>query len=180
MAEQNNNTHPDGFGDEVHQPFDVQAALLFLILLALIVFFVYQPGSRDRGDPIVISPNKTALKIPPEENRLDPIKDKTIYGAGSNNTGTSTITVTPEAPIKLPSQVTVIGTTPSIDTTPSQVPQTPAAVAPPPPVQPQPSAPTPRPQQPSTTGQHLVQVASLSQRNSHFYADNPMTLSVSI
>jgi len=173
MAEQNNNTHPDGFGDEVHQPFDVQAqkgqyaqwkllgALLFLILLALIVFFVYQPGSRDRGDPIVISPNKTALKIPPEENRLDPIKDKTIYGAGSNNTGTSTITVTPEAPIKLPSQVTVIGTTPSIDTTPSQVPQTPAAVAPPPPVQPQPSAPTPRPQQPSTTGQHLVQVASL-------------------
>jgi len=170
MAEQNNNSHPDGFGDEVHQPFDVQAqkgeyaqwkllgALLFLILLALIVFFVYQPGSRDRGDPIVISPNKTALKIPPEENQLNPIKDKTIYGAGSNNTDTSTITVSPEAPIQLPNQVTVIGTTPpQAPQTQAPRPQTPTTVAP----RPQPSAPTPRPPQPSTAGKHLVQVASL-------------------
>ena len=177
MTPDNETIQPIGFDDEVHQPFDVQAhsgqyamwklmaALAFLVALALLIFFVYQPGSRDRGDPVVISPNRTALKVPPADNTLDPIKDRAIYGAGGSNAGTApTTTIRPEAPIRLPNTVDVIETTPPARIiTPPQPQSQPQPVAPtPPPVQRpvvQPSVPT-TPQY-GTTGNYLVQVASL-------------------
>ena len=169
MAADNETLRPTGFDDEVHQPFDVQAqkgqyaqwkllgALAFLILLALIVFFVYQPGSRDRDDPIVIAPNKTALKIPPAETPLDPIKDKTIYGAANGTIDSPTVTISPETPIQIPNSVNVIGANPSTPPPPVSSPQTPVAAPP----APQPVAPSPPKPQYGTNGNNLVQVASL-------------------
>ena len=90
MTGQDDNIRPVGYNEDVHQPFDVQAqrgdyamwkllgALAFLIILALIIFFVYQPGARDRDDPVVISPSKTALKIPPAKSEPAPVNDKAI------------------------------------------------------------------------------------------------------
>ena len=174
MAGQDEDIRPIGYEDEVHQPFDVQAqkgqyamwklmgALAFLIILALLVFFIYQPGARDRGDPVVISPAKTALKIPPNETPTEPIADKSIYSAGSNN-GTSEpiTTVNPEAPIQLPKTVDIV----EKDTPPSKVPSTvrpPKTVTQVPAKRPSVQGKTLPPGTTSTTrGNYLVQVASL-------------------
>ena len=172
MADQNENIRPVGYDDEVNQPFDVQAhqgqyamwkllgAFAFLIVLALIIFFVYQPGSRDRHDPIVISPNKTALKIPPAETLTDPVKDKAIYGAGQNEPETAPIVpTTPEAPIKLPETVEIIEKLPKISTPQLTQPSKPAAA---PITQTKPSPPSQTTGQSyEASGKHLVQVASL-------------------
>jgi len=96
MTGQDENLRPVGYDEPVHQPFDVQAqrgqyamwkllgAIAFLIILALLVFFVYQPGARDRDDPVIISPNKTALKVPPLDSPKNTVNDKAIYQAGKS------------------------------------------------------------------------------------------------
>ena len=168
MTGQDDNIRPVGYNEDVHQPFDVQAqrgdyamwkllgALAFLIILALIIFFVYQPGARDRDDPVVISPSKTALKIPPAKSEPEPINDKAIYGAGQTATTTPPpTTVEPEAPIKLPDAVKIVETP-----APSQpVITRPTQSKPSRPITAQTPQPAPSPQ--GTSGKHLVQVASL-------------------
>lgn len=121
MTGQDEDIRPVGYDEDIHQPFDVQAqkgeyamwklmgAMGFLVILALIVFFIYQPGARDRDDPVVISPSKTALKIPAQDTQPEPINDKAIYSAGQTGTGTEPVEIiTPEAPIKLPEKVDVV------------------------------------------------------------------------
>ena len=172
MTDQDDKILPSGYDGEIHQPFDVQAhrgqyamwkligALAFLVTLALIVFFVYQPGARDRGDPVVISPTKTALKIPPPEESVDAQNNNAIYSANNNNNAAETITITePEKPIELPKSATVIETTPP-ETIPSEtVPPVRQAVT-----VPAPTTSKPQPRESTnnaTSGQYLVQVASL-------------------
>ena len=133
MTGQDDDIRPVGYDDEVHQPFDVQAhngqyamwkllgALAFLIVLALIVFVVYQPGARDRSDPVVISPTKTALKIPPPEETVEPQANNPIYGASSENGTSEPITaIEPETPIELPKTVKIVETDNTPTTTPAQ------------------------------------------------------------
>jgi len=171
MTGQDENLRPVGYDEPVHQPFDVQAqrgqyamwkllgAIAFLIILALLVFFVYQPGARDREDPVIISPNKTALKVPPLDSPKNTVNDKAIYQAGkSGSTPTVTATIDPEAPIQRPKTVDIIETpkqTQPITTPPVQQAPKPVQVQP---VKPQVQTQTP---QYGTNGTHLVQVASL-------------------
>ncbi|MEP6343515.1 MAG: SPOR domain-containing protein [Maricaulaceae bacterium] len=175
MTSQDDDIRPTGYDGEIHQPFDVQAhhgqyamwkligALAFLVILALIVFYAYQTGARDRGDPIVISPTKTALKIPPPKDIVEPQGNNAIYSAGSNNNPSETITaIEPENPITLPKAVTVIETTPPPVKAPTEtqapVKQVTATV---------PAPTTSKPQPPNSggvtnvPGKYLVQVASL-------------------
>jgi len=181
MTEQDEGIRPVGYEDEVHQPFDVQAqtgqyamwkllgALGFLVVLALVVFMIYQPGSRDRNDPVVISPNQTALKAPPPNTVVETPKDPAVYSAGDANadSGTPSTTTAPEAPITLPEKVDVVET-PSTQTPAAQPrPQAPA-VTPPKAAQTQPvkrpqatSKPLPPGTQTNVPGQYLVQIASL-------------------
>ena len=165
MTGQDEHIRPIGHDEDIHQPFDVQAqkgeyamwkllgALGFLILLALLVFFVYQPGARDRSDPVVISPTKTALKVPPPEQAEEAIKDKTIYNAGNESTNPPLTTIEPEAPIELPKTVDVVETTPSQPSRPSLSTVKPSIST----TKPLP----PQSQNTQTNGSYLVQVASL-------------------
>lgn len=169
MTSQDDDIRPTGYDGEIHQPFDVQAhhgqyamwkligALAFLVILALIIFYAYQTGARDRGDPIVISPTKTALKVPPPNDSVEPQGNNAIYSAGSKTNPSETITtIEPETPITLPKAVTVIETTPPPVKAP--VKQVTAAV---------PAPTTSKPQPPKSSGvtnapgKYLVQVASL-------------------
>ena len=170
MTGQDDDIRPIGRDEEIHHPFDVQAqagqysmwkllgALAFLIALALIVFFVYQPGARDRTDPVVISPSKTALKIPPPEEQVEPQNNNAIYGANSKSNASETIiTSEPENPIELPKTVTIVDAGNNLGTTPTQTqaPQKPAISAP------ATSKPLPPNYQDNVQGTYLVQVASL-------------------
>lgn len=168
MTGQDEQIRPSSHDDDIHQPFDVQAqkgeyamwkllgALGFLIILALLVFFVYQPGARDRSDPVIISPNKTALKIPPPERPEDEVKDKTIYNAGDVSVNQPVTTIEPEAPIELPKTVDVTETSPSTTTV---QPTRPSLST----VKPAPSTSKPLPPGTSSNaaGTYLVQIASL-------------------
>ena len=170
MTGQDDDIRPVTRDEEIHHPFDVQAqtgqysmwkllgALAFLIVLALIVFFVYQPGARDRTDPVVISPSKTALKVPPPEEQIDPQNNNAIYGANSANNAPETITTRePEKPIELPKTVTIVDGGNNVATTPAQTqaPQKPVVSAP------ASSKPLPPGSQGNAQGTYLVQVASL-------------------
>jgi len=177
MTEQDDDIRPVGYSEEVHQPFDVQAqtgqyalwkligALVFLIALALFVFMVYQPGSRGRTDPVIISPNQTALKTPPPETSGETPKDPAIYSANEADTGSETLPATtePEAPITLPKTVDVVEA-PTIPTVkPPEVPEVnvPTVKT----LSVKPTQPTSKPLPPGTQtnipGQYLVQIASL-------------------
>jgi cell division septation protein DedD len=180
MTGQDEGIRPIGYEDEVHQPFDVQAqtgqyamwkligALAFLVILALTIFFIYQPGSRDRTDPVVISPSRTALKTPPPQNTGDLPNDPAVYSAGDSTAGAETLPATtqPEAPITLPKAVDVTET-PTAGTQPQSQPQSQAPVVTPPRIAPSVKQPltTSKPLPPGTRtnvpGQYLVQIASL-------------------
>lgn len=175
MTGQDEDIRPVGYDDEVHQPFDVQAqtgqyamwkligALVFLVALALFVFMVYQPGSRDRTDPVVISPNQTALKTPPPGDSSETPKDPAIYSATDETAVAGNPlpeTTSPEAPITLPKTVDVV------ETPATSAPEVKAPVtAPPPPVNKPPAQTSSKPLPPGTRtnvpGQYLVQIASL-------------------
>ncbi len=171
MAEHEEGIRPVGYEDEVHQPFDVHAqtgqyamwkligALAFLIALALFVFLIYQPGSRDRNDPVVIAPGKTALKTPPQSSANEAPKDPAIYSAsGANTSGSVPAATQPEAPIKLPDSVEVIKA--PENTAPAATPA-PKPAAPPATSQPATSKPLPPGTRSNVPGQYLVQIASL-------------------
>jgi len=171
MTGQDDNIRPVGYSDEVHQPFDVQAqtgqyalwkligALVFLIALALFVFMIYQPGSRDRTDPVVISPNQTALKTPPPETSSETPKDPAIYSANEPAAANATLpkTTAPEAPIKLPKTVDVV----EAPTTKAPEINVPTVKTPPVKQTQTTSKPLPPGTRSNVPGQYLVQIASL-------------------
>jgi len=104
--------------EEELAPFDVRDSsgksgmiklalgLGFLLLLALFVFKVYQPGVRDRGVPPKITAENTPFKIKPDDagGVQTPNQDKTVYDVMDGKVPSETVTPspTPEVPIELP------------------------------------------------------------------------------
>jgi len=104
--------------EEELAPFDVRDSsgksgmiklalgLGFLLLLALFIFKVYQPGVRDRGTPPKITAENTPFKIKPDDagGVQTPNQDKTVYDVMDGKTPSETVTPspTPEVPIELP------------------------------------------------------------------------------
>jgi cell division septation protein DedD len=147
-----------GNADEELTPFDVRdttsrsgiikLALGFgvLLLLALIVLKVYQPGTRDRDAPPKIVADNTPFKVELEDaGGVDtPDQDKSVYEVMDGKTPNETVTVRPSAemPVKLPKAANI-----KVDPAPTKpVKSTPAA---PKPAAPKPAAPKPRAANPS-------------------------------
>jgi len=138
--------------EEELAPFDVRDSsgksgmiklalgLGFLLLLALFIFKVYQPGVRDRGTPPKITAENTPFKIKPDDagGVQTPNQDKTVYDVMDGKTPSETVTPspTPEVPIELPKAANI-----KVDPAPT----TPA------PVKPKPPAPKPQAANPSGT-----------------------------
>lgn len=92
---ENDTIRPVNYDED--QPFDVHAhsgryamrklilTLLALLAIALLIFFMYQPGKRDRNDPVIISPDAKALKVLPEETDETTPRDPEIYNAGKDS-----------------------------------------------------------------------------------------------
>ena len=165
---------------EVLQPYDarervglpplVKLAILAigLILIALIVLKLYQPGVRDRSDPPRITADNTPFKVPPKEagGRQTPNQDKVVFEVmdGKKPTTDTSIQTPPETPIKVEAPAPVVN---SVEL-PNEAPK-PSTTASPPQIV---AAPAPRPQSPvrSTqpvsntqigTSEWVVQVASV-------------------
>jgi cell division protein FtsN len=170
--------------DEPLTPFDVtrtseRAGMVklligagILLVLAIIVMKLYQPGVRDRGDPPLITAENTPFKIVPEDagGMQTPDQDKEVFEVMSGNeASTDVITLPgPEQPVEMPSQQPMPAPTTEQDLTvqpapaaetPATRPSVPRAV-----VTPQPaSEPAPRTEPQPATGnsEWIVQVASL-------------------
>jgi len=100
---------------EVLQPYDareriglpplVKLAILAvgLVILALIVLKLYQPGVRDRSDPPRITADNTPFKVPPKEagGRQTPNQDKVVFEVmdGKKPTTDTSLQDQPETPI---------------------------------------------------------------------------------
>lgn len=127
--------------DEPLTPFDVtrtseRAGLVkllfgagFLLVLALIVMKLYQPGVRDRGDPPLITAENTPFKIVPEDagGMQTPDQDKEVFEVMSGNeASTDVITLpAPEQPVAMPSPAPTPAQEPAVQPTPvTQVPVT--------------------------------------------------------
>ena len=167
--------------DEPLQPFDVhqsseRAGLIKLLVsaavllaLALIVLRVYQPGTRARTDPPLITAENTPFKVVPEEvgGAQAPDQDKEVFEVMSGNAPSTEVVElpAPEVPITVPQ--TQSEPTPEPAPAPAGEPApTPAPAQPRPAAQTpaaRPAAPAPRPAAPATGGgsDWVVQVASL-------------------
>jgi len=153
--------NPDIDVDERVTPFDARdqsgrramlllaGAFAFLLILAIIVFKVYQPGVRDRGEPPRITAENTPFKVKPDNpgGEQTPDQDKVIYDVMDGKTADDAITAapTPEAPIELPKTANIIVDKPTIKTPnpQAQIPE------------------TPRPEPSTSGGDYVVQVASV-------------------
>lgn len=120
--------------DEPLTPFDVtrtseRAGMVklligagFLLVLALIVMKLYQPGVRDRNDPPLITAENTPFKIVPEDagGMQTPDQDKEVFEVMSGN-GSSADVITlppPEQPVALPTPEPTTAQTPAVQPTP--------------------------------------------------------------
>lgn len=109
---------PDMDMNETLTPFDAMEqngrramillvlSLGFLLLLALLIFKVYQPGIRDRDAPPTINAENTPFKYKPDNpgGEVTPDQDKEIYNAmnGSNSVGKVIPSPSAEIPITIP------------------------------------------------------------------------------
>jgi len=125
--------------DEELAPFDVRDSsgksgmiklalgLGFLLILALMVLKVYQPGVRDRGAPPKITAENTPFKIKPDDagGVQTPNQDKTVYDVMDGKTPNEVVTPSPnpEVPIQLPKAANI-----KVDPAPVIVPKTPKPV----------------------------------------------------
>ncbi len=114
----------DPYADEELVPFDVRdysgkramwmliGLIVLALIAALIIFNLYQPGTRDRDAPPQISADNTPYKVEPEDRQgeVTPNQDKEIYDAMNGNTSTDEVTnrIDVEEPIKMPDSATVI------------------------------------------------------------------------
>ena len=140
-----------GNADEELTPFDVRdssgrAGVIklalgfgFLLLLAIIILRVYQPGTRDRDAPPKILADNTPFKVEPEDagGVETPDQDKTVYEVMDGNTPNETVTpkAGAEVPIELPKAANI-----KVDPAPNK----PAVT--------KPAAPAPRPQAANPSG----------------------------
>ena len=106
--------------DEPLQPFDVHengeragllkllAAFGVLLALAFIVLKLYQPGTRARTDPPLITADNTPFKVVPEDRggAQTPDQDKEVFEVmGGAEPSTDVVTLpAPEVPITVPSR----------------------------------------------------------------------------
>lgn len=106
---------PEG---EALTPFDVRdssgrqgliklfVGLGILLLAALIVLKLYQPGVRDRYDPPKITADNTPFKVLPEDvgGTQTPHQDKAVFDVMDGKTPNDTVKPAPlpEAPVELP------------------------------------------------------------------------------
>ena len=168
--------------DEPLRPFDVhesseRAGLIkllaaggILLALALIVMKVYQPGTRARTDPPLITAENTPFKVVPEDlgGVQAPDQDKEVFEVMSGERpSTDVVTLpAPEVPISLP-QDPEPEAQPAPDPAPALQTPEPVAPAPRPAPAPAPAAQRPAPQAqapaPSASGgsDWVGQVASL-------------------
>jgi cell division protein FtsN len=165
--------------DEPLTPFDVtrtseragMVKLLIgfgvLLVLAIIVMKLYQPGVRDRGDPPLITAENTPFKIVPEDagGMQTPDQDKEVFEVMSGNeASTDVITLPgPEQPVEMPTQeptpALASQQTPTVQ--PAPVTETPVTRPSPRSVEtPQPAS-EPAPQPATGNSEWIVQVASL-------------------
>jgi len=127
---------PDMTMHQDDRPFDVQeqsgrramilliAAAGFLLVLALIVFNIYQPGIRDRAAPPTISADNTPFKIKPENpgGEVTPHQNKEIYKVMDGQSVESEVTTvrSAEVPIEIPKSANVIVRAPEPVNVPSR------------------------------------------------------------
>jgi len=95
----------------------------FLLILALVILKIYQPGVRDRADPPKITAENTPFKIKPEDEGgvQTPNQDKTVYEVMDGKTPTETVNPSPvpEVPIELPKAANI-----KVDPAPVTIPKT--------------------------------------------------------
>ena len=107
--------------DEELAPFDVRDSsgksgmiklalgLGFLLILALLILKVYQPGVRDRAAPPKITAENTPFKIKPENEGgvQTPNQDKTVYDVMDGKAPNEVVNPSPnpEVPIELPKRL---------------------------------------------------------------------------
>lgn len=135
-----------------------------LLLAALIVLKLYQPGVRDRYDPPKITAQNTPFKVLPEDvgGKQTPHQDKAVFDVMDGKTPNDVVkpAPVPEAPIDLPAPKPI-----------APKPIAPKPIAPKPVAKPRPIAPeqpvkTPPPTQQSSevragNSEYVVQVASV-------------------
>ncbi|WP_409433745.1 SPOR domain-containing protein [Litorimonas sp. RW-G-Af-16] len=169
-------------GDEALTPFDVRDSsgrqglvkLLvgfgILLVAALVVLKLYQPGVRDRSDPPRITAENTPFKVVPEDagGAQTPDQDKAVFDVMDGKAPDDTVITAPvpEMPIKIPETAKVTAPKPTV-TAPqpieAPVPKTPAAKAP----TYTPPAPKPTASANVATGnsEYVVQIASVRSEN---------------
>lgn len=136
------------------------AALGFLLLLALLIFKVYQPGVRDRDAPPTISADKTPFKVKPTDpgGEVTPNQDKDVYKVMDGTARSTEVSTAPiaEVPITIPKSANIV-----VEGTEAPRIEAPKPVAPQAVTQsvPKPSAPVR-----SGGSDHVVQVASVRSR----------------
>ena len=83
----------------------------FLLLLALIILKVYQPGTRGRTEPPKILADNAPFKIKPADagGVATPNQDKTVYDVMDGKTPSETVipSPSPEVPIELPKSANI-------------------------------------------------------------------------
>lgn len=140
-----------GNSDEELTPFDVRDSSSnwgilklalgfgFLLMLALVILKVYQPGVRDRDTPPKIVAENTPFKVQPEDagGVQTPDQDKTVYEVMDGKKPNEVVTALPsaEVPIELPKAANI-----KVDPAPTR----PAPV--------KPAAPKPKPQAANPSG----------------------------
>jgi len=172
--------HYEGVGADGEPliPFDVReqsgrrslyvlgALIVGLLILALIVFFIYQPGTRDRDSAPRIAADSAPFKVEPENpgGLQTPNQDKVVYdrAAGKDIVEDVTPAPGPEAPIEMPKSANIQVKPPA------PVTDAPKASSPEPkPATPKVTNPAPTKPAPSTStasGGYVVQVASVRNR----------------
>ena len=132
---------PDLRIHQATEPFDVQeqdgrramwlllAGFGFLLLLALLIFKIYQPGVRDRGVPPTVNADRTPFKIKPEDpgGAITPDQNKEIYKVidGETVDGSVNTVDTVEKPINIPDRANIIVKAPEPLTRPAEQAATP-------------------------------------------------------
>ncbi|WP_371397897.1 SPOR domain-containing protein [Fretibacter rubidus] len=169
---------PNGYdGDEPLVPFDVRdhtgrrsiyvltAFIVGLLLLALLVFFIYQPGTRDRDSAPIVAADDVPFKVTPENpgGAQTPDQDKAVYDVMAGNDVNETVTPAPasERPVEMPKTANIEVAAPKPVTEAPKV-TTPAPIA----TRPAPQASTRPAPAPVATGgsDYVVQIASLRNR----------------